>query len=294
MQRWQAIGTVIRWPNLLFIGITQGLSWFCLVKPILSSEAVFPFHQGVLILATLLIAAAGYMINDYFDWQIDTINKPERVVIGRLLSRRNIILWHITLNALAICLVYFAFRNYGSARLLLWQVSSILLLWFYSTTYKRRFLIGNLLVACMTTLTVAIPALFEPEWSVLPNALKGRWMAYCVFAFLVTLIREIVKDIEDIKGDSSQACRTVPLVWGVNKARFLVDGLWGLMIIGLLAMMYWSQTGTVLENAAFGLLLLFVPYLIIRLHRAKTTVQFAQVSNEIKVYTLLGILSMLL
>jgi 4-hydroxybenzoate polyprenyltransferase len=294
MQRWQAIGTVIRWPNLLFIALTQALSWFCLVKPVLPVEVAIPFHQSILILATVLIAAAGYMINDYFDWQIDSINKPERVVIGKLLSRRVIMLCHITLNALAVCMVYFAFRNYGSTRLLLWQVSSIVLLWFYSTTYKRRLLIGNIVVACMTTLTVALPALFEPQWSLLPIALKGRWIAYGVFAFLVTLIREIVKDIEDIKGDSSQGCLTLPLVWGVNKARYLVDGLWGLMIIGLALMLYWFQTSNVLEYTAYALLLVPIPYLIARLHRAKTTVDFAQVSREIKIYTLLGILSMLL
>jgi 4-hydroxybenzoate polyprenyltransferase len=294
MQRWQAIGTVIRWPNLLFIALTQALSWFCLVKPMLTIETAIPFHQIVLILATVLIAAAGYMINDYFDWQIDTINKPERVVIGKLLPRRTIILLHVALNVLAVGLVYVAMRNHASSRLLIWQVASILLLWFYSTTFKRQLLIGNVVVACMTGLTVALPALYEPQWSLLPFALKGRWIAYCVFAFLVTLIREIVKDIEDIKGDSSQGCLTLPLVWGVDKARYLVDGLWGLMIIGLCVMLYWLQTSNMLEYIAYGLLLAPIPYLITRLHQAKTTAHFAQVSREIKVYTLLGILSMLL
>jgi hypothetical protein len=83
-------------------------------------------------------------------------------------------------------------------------------------------------------------------------------------------------------------------VWGVNKARYLVDGLWGLMIIGLALMLYWFQTSNVLEYTAYALLLVPIPYLIARLHRAKTTVDFAQVSREIKIYTLLGILSMLL
>jgi 4-hydroxybenzoate polyprenyltransferase len=278
----------------LFIALTQLLSWFFLVKPLLSAKPLFPFHQVALLLGTVLIAAAGYMINDYFDWQIDAINKPERVVIGKLIPRRTIILWHVGLNALALGLVYISIQHYTGSRYLIWQVASIVLLWFYSTTFKRQLLIGNVVVACMTTLTVALPALFEPQWALLPVALKGRWMAYCVFAFLVTFIREIVKDIEDIKGDSSQACRTLPLVWGVNRARYIVDALWALMVVGLLTMLFFLQTPTLFDYLAYGMLLLPIPYLAFRLHRANTTAHFAQVSRAIKVYTLLGILSMLL
>lgn len=296
MQVWQALILVVRWPNLLFIALTQSLSWLYLVHPALTSKPFFSWHQCLLVLSTVLIAAAGYMINDYFDWQIDTINKPQRVVIGKIVPRRTIILWHVGLNATALLFAYWALTPTYTIRLMLWPISSVLLLWFYSTTFKRKLVIGNVVVSLMTALTVALPGLveFNDQWFLFPSALKFRWLAYVLFAFLVTLIREIVKDIEDIKGDSSQACETMPLVWGINKARFVVDGIWGLLLLGLMAMLWFTPSNEINAFLGYGVLLLPIPFLIVYMHKAKTSHEFKQVSRAIKGYTLLGILSMIL
>lgn len=295
MQAWQALILVVRWPNLLFIALTQSLSWLCLVHPAIPSMPAFSWHQCLLVLSTVLIAAAGYMINDYFDWQIDTINKPQRVVIGKILPRRTIILWHVGLNATALLLAYWALSPTYSSRLLLWPIGSVLLLWFYSTTFKRKLIIGNVVVALMTALTVALPGLveFNNQWILFPGALKFHWVAYVLFAFLVTVIREIVKDIEDIKGDSSQACQTMPLVWGINKARYVVDGLWILLVFGLIAMLWFTPMQETKALIGYVLLLLPIPFLIVYMHKAKTSNEFKLVSRAIKGYTLLGILTMI-
>ena len=295
MQVWQALTLVVRWPNLVFIALSQSLSWYFLVRPALASSPLFPWHQCLFVLSTILIAAAGYMINDYFDWQIDTINKPQRVVIGKIIPRRTIILWHVGLNVAALILAFWAISSKYSPRLLIWPCGSILLLWFYSTTFKRKLIIGNVVVALMTALTVALPAIieFNKQWMLFPTGLRYRWFAYVLFAFLVTIIREIVKDIEDIKGDSSQACQTMPLVWGINKARYVVDGVWGLLLFGLMAMLIWTPSHETIQQLGYGILLIPIPFLMMYMHKAKTSHEFKQVSRAIKGYTLLGILTMM-
>lgn len=292
MSVWKAISILIRWPNLLFIALTQGLSWLCLVHPALGYENPFSPKQLYLLFCTVLIAAAGYMINDYFDWQIDTINKPERVVIGKRVQRRSIILLHFFFNALALCFAYSAIETNTSRWVLAWPAVSILLLWFYSTTFKRKLVIGNLVVACMTALTVAMPAIFT--WTHFQKAeASSRFHLglYVAFAFLITFIREIIKDIEDIKGDASQACQTIPLVWGINVARYLVDGFW-LLLMGLLVSIRLFPFETSPHAWVYPMLLIPIPWLMYSMHRAKTSRDYHQVSTWVKVYTLLGILSM--
>ena len=286
----KAISLLIRWPNLLFIALTQSLSWFFLAKPALTLSSPFPFEQLCLLFCTVFIAAAGYMINDYFDWQIDTVNKPERVVIGKSIQRRTIILLHFFLNVLAILLAYWALPSSAYGGRMVYPILSIVLLWFYSTTFKRKLLIGNVVVGGMTALTVALPAIFS--WTSLSEIHDGtqhKLFAYVTFAFLITVIREIIKDIEDIKGDASQACKTIPLVWGINVARYIVVVL-GFVLMGLLAWQCWQKS-----TACWVLVILIIPIplLLYKLHQAKTSRDYHQLSTWVKVYTLLGILSIM-
>lgn len=231
------------------------------------TELVVPPHFGpqlplasfvLLVLSTVLIAAGGNIINDYFDTRIDRINRPGQVIVGRTVKRRVAMTAHMVLSMAGLLLgVLVAWRN-G-----LWQWAtipafSVVALWTYSTTLKRRLVIGNVVVALLTALvplTVGvyeIPLLarsFAEPWvigtpdggryAMEPTFFRELWtwvLAYAAFAFLSTLVRELQKDMADVKGDEAAGCRTVPIVWGMRWARVLALVHTGLIIAGLLSL----------------------------------------------------------
>jgi 4-hydroxybenzoate polyprenyltransferase len=222
---------LIRWPNLVIIILTQLLLKYGLVEPYLgqagfSSQFNFPDFL-MLVFITVLLAAAGYIINDYFDLNIDRINKPSRMILGKRIEARQGILLHWILNGIAVLLGFFLAYRIGSPGLgLIFPIIAILL-WLYSARYKRSFLTGNLAVSMLSAMVVLVVWLFEyymlqelaseiPDVFYKLNIVVGF---YAVFAFLVSLLREIVKDIEDIVGDSSTGCKTIPVRLGIGGAK---------------------------------------------------------------------------
>lgn len=155
---------MIRLPNLLFIALTQVLFQLCIFKPLYAS--VIPgddwFRFTLLLLSSVFIAAAGYIINDYFDINIDEVNKPQRMVVDRLISRRWAIAWHFMLSMAGIVLTALALPVREKWYLVLANAGSVALLWFYSTNFKRRILIGNILISILTAWTILL--IFSPRY----------------------------------------------------------------------------------------------------------------------------------
>src|SRR5688572_15521391 len=174
-----------RFGNLLIIGLAQYFTagYLIGVQTLDDSRLLF------LSFSTIIIAAAGYIINDYYDVKIDYINKPERVVIGRNIPRRYAILFHVLLSGAGILLAFFL-----SWRIVAVNVVSVFLLWLYSNNLKRLPFIGNLTVAFLTGLSVWMLEIYYRTG----NSLV---LIYASFAFFMTLVREIIKDMEDLKGD---------------------------------------------------------------------------------------------
>ena len=275
--RLQPLLQIARFWNLLIIAVAQYFTVAFLVDP----KLLLDWRLAVLSASTMIIAAGGYIINDYYDVKIDLINKPERVVVGRSISRRYAILLHTVLNVVGILL----------GLVLNWKIGvvcffSVFLLWLYSNMLKRLPFVGNVAVALLTGSSIAIVLLLYPF------AAKTTLGIYTLFAFFTTLVREIIKDMEDLKGDNTFGCKTLPIVWGLRRTKnliylltfifassvFLIDGL-----VEPLPMLYFS---------AF----LFVPiaWLMIRLTRADTKRDFYQLSQLCKVIMVLGIFSMAL
>ncbi|MBL7766528.1 MAG: geranylgeranylglycerol-phosphate geranylgeranyltransferase [Chitinophagaceae bacterium] len=301
MRKLNALITIIRLPNLVFIFLTQILAWHCILKPAVLSEHQLPTlstsHLLWLAFSTVLIAAAGYIINDYFDIGIDTINKPERVTIEKIFKRRSIIIWHILLNVIALMIAgYIAFYEV-KLRVLIFQIISIFLLLVYSSTFKRKLIIGNIIIALLTALTLLSLAFYEPHFNLLSwtQMYMKRFWIYVIFAFSITWIREIVKDIEDVKGDLSQNCQTIPLVWGINKAKQVVYALISILLLLLVITIirYYEINTALVIFLGIGvcLPLIYVFYLLVKAIHAS---QFHRISTYIKIITLLGILSMML
>ncbi len=300
---------LIRLPNLLIIVLTQFLLRHCLFAPFLYSgdtevmSTLIDF--SLLCLATILITSGGYVINDYFDVRIDEINKPSHLVVGKVISGRTAIKWHILLTSLGSMIgFYLAYRVRLLSFGLIFPFVG-LLLWFYSAKYKRMLFWGNLIVALLSAMVVLIVYVFEFFWlrlhpdifaDLIPDLFwVGRlFLAYTLFAFLVTFYREVIKDMEDVKGDARVGCRTIPIVFGMNASRWVVSGLTGLTIIlsgyGLLVLYHLSLMTVFWYLLVTTLVPMF--YLVYRAFRSNTPEEYHIMSNICKVIMVAGVLSM--
>ena len=194
--------------NLLIIVLTQILVQACLLFPEMHLFEALHGRFWLLTLSTVLIAAAGYIINDYYDIKIDAINKPDRIIIGKDLTRRKAMLGHLFLSGAGVIL-----GGLLSIKVGLVNFGAVMLLWGYSADLKKRPFSGNLTIAFLgATMVLVVSVLAEID-----NL--GVW-AYAAFAFVSTLAREIIKDLEDMKGDAAHDCRTLPIVLGIPKTRY--------------------------------------------------------------------------
>ncbi len=232
---------LIRIKNLVIIIVTQYIMRYCIIVPFLKinsfSLQLNNFHFFLLVLATVLIAAAGYVINDYFDTRTDRLNRPDEVVIDTQIHHRFAMLLHIILNLIGVGLgIYLSFYIKVPGLSIIFMGSAGLL-WFYSTDYKRQFLIGNILVSIMTAAVPILVILYEMP---LLNKAYGQimirnsanfnyiffWIAgFGFFAFLLTLLREIIKDMEDFEGDSAYGMNTLPIVLGMKSTKIILISL---------------------------------------------------------------------
>ncbi len=272
---------LIRAGNLLIIVLTQYLVRIFLVGPKedwLRHLADFRFF--LLSLSTVLIAAAGYIINDYYDIKIDTINKPRRVVIGRILRRRHAMFTHTAFNALGIGLGLLVGLKVAAVNLL-----AAFVLWLYSNQLKRRPFIGNFTVALLTAASLLVIIVYVPRNGFLV-------FTFALFAFFISLIREIIKDMEDLRGDATFGCQTLPIVWGIRRTKSLLYILIGSFLVILFTLSFYLREWIVFYFSLF----VFLPtaWLTWRLARADTRREFGYLSTWCKIIMLSGVLSMVL
>lgn len=271
---------LIRVQNLLIVVLTQFLARIALVGPrqdwlrILTDPTIW-----LLSFSTVCIAAAGYIINDYFDVKIDLINKPDRVVIGRYLKRRVAIGTHQVLNVLG-CLI----GLYLSRWVFAVDVVSVSLLWFYSANLKRQPVVGNVVIALLTAFSLLVLAVYYRQ-----NA--DIILIYALFSFGISLVREIIKDMQDIRGDARFGCRTLPIIWGLRRTKYLLYVLIASFIMTLFLIAHALSN----PKLAVIFLILLVPltWLTYRLVYADKRRDFGYLSNLCKIIMLIGILSMI-
>ncbi|HNT49596.1 MAG TPA: geranylgeranylglycerol-phosphate geranylgeranyltransferase [Cyclobacteriaceae bacterium] len=269
-----ALIRLTRFWNLVIIAMAQYMAACFLID----SNLLWDWRLLVLAASTTIIAAAGYIINDYYDIKIDLINKPDRVVIGKGITRRYALFFHTTLSGIGIALGLLL-----GLRIAAIHFVSVFLLWWYSNNLKRQPFIGNLTVALLTGVSVLLVNVLYYQH----HALVG---IYALFAFFMTLVREIVKDMEDLKGDNTFGCRTLPIVWGLRKTKWVIYIV--LIVFGALVL-YLNYVYTRLPEYYF-LIFLFVPLglFVSRLIIADTKKDFYWLSQWSKIIMLLGILSM--
>ncbi len=233
----KSIIQLIRLPNLLFIVAIMLLMEKMVAVPVLNN-ALFgvqlPWYVlCMLILAVVLIAAGGYAINDYFDVRIDAINRPEKQVVTKTITKQTAMLCHqimTSVGALLGLVVAVLCRSWSLGLIFVFVPG---LLWFYSSSYKRQFVVGNLIVSFAAALTPLLIATANVDmlrhrfrdimdYATLPHDLYAWIGAFAFFAFLTTLIREILKDLQDQAGDRELECHTLPILLGEGWTKGIV------------------------------------------------------------------------
>ena len=231
---------LVRWSNLLFLAALVWLMEKWVAVPILNQAAFgeqLPWYILLLLIAaTVCIAAGGYVINDYFDVKIDRINRPDEVVVTRTVSKPAAMRLSLILSGVGIVFGIAVAAYLRSMTIGILFVLIPGLLWFYSSSYKRLFMIGNVIIALLAGLTPMLVALANVAQlqllyaSILPYTTLVRdlymWLGgFALFAFLLTWIREIIKDMQDQMGDRELECHSMPVVWGDKWTKVFVTAL---------------------------------------------------------------------
>ncbi len=294
---------LVRLPNLFFIALTQFLFQSCIYYPLYKENipANDSLHFVFLLLASLLIAAAGYIINDYFDINIDEVNKPEKMVVDKVIHRRWAIAWHFMLSTTGLLFTILALPFLQKWYLVLANVICVALLWFYSTNFKKSLLVGNVVISFLTGWTILI--IFFSKVNLADAVGAGTTnhykffrlaMLYAGFAFIISLIREAIKDMEDMPGDEKYGCRTMPIVWGINATKVYI-AVWLVVLIAMLIIIqvYMLQFQWWLP-VAYSIVAIIFPLclLLVRLKNSSTTHHYHQLSTMAKLVMFTGIVSM--
>lgn len=291
MKQLVALWQVTRMPNLIIMAATMCLSYYCFTDYLTLTDLV-SIKFLLLCASVVLTAAAGYIINDYLDVSIDLTNKPNKVIIGKTISRRWAMLLHFSFNGIAILLGCYIKPSIGFIVAL-----CTVTLWLYSVYYKKMFLTGNLLVAALSAFVIALLPWFNQQTSI-----YLVWV-YSIFAFGISLIREIVKDAEDLRGDAKFSCKTLPIVLGIRKTKKILLALVAIYLFLIVAHLTWGygfisfrHSYNHLFYAAYMFLAVIIPlcYCLYLLNKADVKNDFKQLSGWCKFIMLSGLLSMVL
>lgn len=298
---------LIRIPNLVFIAFIQFIMRQAVIIPILQMfgfDAAIPTDGlWLLMAATVLIAAGGYVLNDYFDIKIDQINRPDQLIITRTVSKKQAMNYYQILTGLG--LIAGLILSFWTKSFTLGFMFVVItgLLWFYSASYKRQLIIGNIIVAFMAAMAVLIVAINEIAFlelsygklvfeTPIPSHIYAWVGSFAIFSFLTTWIREIIKDIQDENGDRELECRTMPIKWGVATTKIFIYCLVAITIalLYLLTLFFVPFTGNLtLQFISYGIVLPLI-VLVYLLSKAKSTTEYAQASTLLKFTMLIGVL----
>lgn len=289
---------LIRAKNLLIIAFTQYLVYWSLITPYGIPTALNPLQFFFLVLSTVLVAAGGYVINDYMDVKTDEINHGE-VIVGAIIKRRAAIAWHLGLTGAGITLGMYLVFVLNLWYLAIFHIFPAWFLWFYSATLKRQFLIGNLMVSAFiagVVLTVGMHQILPVLNSQYIGTQRSLFMIICgyaLFAFLANLIREIIKDLEDVPGDSAQGFKTMAIQIGETGTKVLLSSLIAAML-ALVGVVSYKLLRTATGPLLYTMALVVLPsvLLLYQVLMAKSPADYGRASTLTKIIMLFGILSM--
>lgn len=288
---------------MLVICITQILFYLFYTKYFFSktgynSEAIqlqTPLFFALL-LASLFIAAGGYIINDYMDQEIDRINKPLQLIIGVHIQPKKAFRLYCILSFAGLMLSLYISYKLQNYLITIFNFAACILLLVYSKTFKKTALIGNLIISALTAWVIMVLAVAEintPQSEIWSQLFRIS-LIYSGFAFFLTLIREIIKDMEDVVGDAATGCRTIPLKWGMITAKYLTVALIIILSIIILSLSIYIINHRPLAGV-YGIIFVALPliYILIELSKSSEKKHYHHLSTLIKATMITGIFSIL-
>jgi len=292
---------LVRIENLLFIAGIQFLIKYALLVPFGVATALSGLHFTLLVIATVSLAAAGYIINDLQDGVADQINKPKKVALTQLISEKSAYNYFIGFNVLGVAIGFYLSNYIERPALVAFFIGISAMLYIYSTFLKYILIVKNLTIAVLAALVLIVVGIFD-LMPALTEANQGGLQVifliildYAFFAFSLTFLREIVKDIQDMDGDKNADLKTLPIVLGVQRTVTISFVLGVLHIVGVVYYVYqylYKQPVAIL----YFLLLVIAPLIVfcILLWSRKTRQEFGQLATLLKIIMALGMLSMAL
>lgn len=283
------------------IALVQLLIKYALLEPFEATIMFNWFGISLLIIATLCLAAAGNIINDIYDVETDLVNRPSKVIVGKRVSEKTAYNLFIAFNVIGILIGFYLSHLVGKSGFFALFVIISALLYVYATYLKQTLLIGNIVISLLVSMSILVVGLFELLPAITPQNQPTQLfffkilLDYALFAFVINLVREIAKDLEDIDGDHKAGMNTLPIAIGRDHA---VKVLFALTLLPLIGVIYYMMTYMYKQPIAVGYFLLFVIapllYVSIKSFNAKNKNEFHHISNMLKLVMLFGMLSMLL
>lgn len=307
MHKLYALLNLIRFKNLLITALTQIFIKFYLINAYLSNSALSDVDFSIYLIALTSIVASGYIINDIYDIETDKINKPNSIIIEQEIKQKNAKSIYYILNIIGLFSGFYVSYQIGKIWYGIIFIFFVFSLWKYSSHYKGSFLTGNIQVAFLTSLSIINLIIFDLTpigFSTQDGSKIVAYiiLAYAVFAFLTTLIREIIKDLEDIQGDKQIGLNTLAINYGIKKTKNIITLLILTPIIGIAYFQYFqysvlSSTFSVKLSywgvntiAALYVILIQVILIIllVRINRSNTKSEFYSASTLCKIIMLMG------
>lgn len=294
---------LIRYKNLLMLAFMQLIFRYGFLKWQAIDLTLADWQYGLLVLSTLLIAAAGYVINDIFDQETDSENKPNKVIVGKYISESKAYNLYAILNISGVAIGFYLSNVIMKPNFAAIFIFIAATLYIYATSLKQMLLIGNIVVALILSVSVIIIGIFDifPATDASNQLVMARLFSilldYAIFAFMINLLREIVKDAEDFEGDNQQGMQTLAVVLGVQKTAKLV---FALSFIPILALLFYTNSYLVpnqlIGATIYSFLFVLGPllYFSIKIWNAKSKTNFTHLSKLLKWILFFGILSILI
>tara|TARA_R110000751_G_scaffold102701_1_gene197424 strand:- start:35888 stop:36802 length:915 start_codon:yes stop_codon:yes gene_type:complete len=289
---------LIRYQNLLFIALVQVSIKYVLFQPFGVDTALTNFSFALLVIATICIAAAGNIINDIYDVEIDKVNKPNKVVIGKRISERNANRLFVLFNIVGVAIGFYLANSIGKPSFAALFIVFSALLYLYASYLKGILLIGNLLVSALVAMSLIIVALFDlfpaitPQNQATQSAVFKIVLQYALFALFINFIREIIKDLQDINGDKKGGMNTLPIALGRKRTISIVFLLGVFMTLGVVFYMYENlyNQQTLLLYFLFAIVAPLL-YFCIKSWEADSPKEYGFLSKLLKIIMFLGICS---
>ena len=289
---------LIRFQNLLMLAFMQLVFRYLFLAQSYVDLALTDFNYILLVIATVCIAAGGYVINNIMDQDTDEIAKPQNRVVGVSISEAVAYNWYIGLTIVGVGIGFYLSNVIYKPTFASMFILVATLLYMYATSFKQIPVLGNVVVALMLSTSIIIIGLFDILPAIdMDNRFRMKeafdiLMHYAIFAFIINLIREIVKDMEDMDGDYQSGINTLPIAIGVQKTKIIV-GVLTVISIGILAY-YVNSNLFELDYVVYYAMILIVGPLIyfgVKLLNAAMKKEFHHLSLVLKIILFFGILS---